>query len=238
MLTKHLLKVFIIRFIGYFAAIFGLLFILLAAEPVVGEELQFRFNKLFQVEHKLAPQVVTSTGGGSTNPQPSTTPTPAGGFGSLSFLSGSEIIPVSTEYGIVIEKINANAKVVPNVNPAVEREYLSALSQGVAASAGSTEPGQPGNIFIFSHSTDAPWNIVRYNAVFYLLKELEKDDRIVVFYNGRRYDYIVYDKTITDPSDVSFLTNRYDKPVLTLQTCDPPGTTLHRLLVRARLEGS
>jgi sortase A len=94
------------------------------------------------------------------------------------------------------------------------------------------------NLFIFSHSADASINIIRFNAIFYLLRELEKGDRVIIFYQSRRYDYLVFDKSITSPADVSFLTNRYDVPVLTLQTCDPPGTLLNRLIVRAKLQGS
>lgn len=146
-------------------------------------------------------------------------------------------MPVSTDFGIVIEKIDANAKVIPDIDPGDEKQYSKALAKGVAAAKGSSKPGEEGNLYIFSHSADAPWNIVRYNAVFYLLRELEAGDRIVVFYKGRRYDYAVFDKTIISPDDVSYLNNRYDKPVLTLQTCDPPGTLKNRLIVRARLAG-
>ncbi len=138
----------------------------------------------------------------------------------------------------MIEKINANARVIPNVNPANEREHVEALKYGVAEALGSTPPGQPGNLYLFSHSTDAPWNIVRFNAIFYLLRELEPGDRVIIFYKNKRYDYIVFDKAVVSPSDVAYLTNKYDFPVLTLQTCDPPGTLLNRLVVRARLVNS
>lgn len=188
--------------------------------PLLQAEVGYRIDKIRGVK-RTVPNIVTST----VN------------FGNLS-ASADTIIPVSTEYGIVIEKINANAKVVAGVNPANEREYVQALQQGVAEALGSTPPGQAGNLYLFSHSTDAPWNIVRFNAIFYLLKELEVGDRVIIFYQNRRYDYIVFDKTITSPTDVSFLTNRYDSPVLTLQTCDPPGTLLNRLVVRARLISS
>lgn len=145
------------------------------------------------------------------------------------------IIPLSTEFGIVIEKINANAKIVPNVDAGDEKAYVAALRQGVAQALGSTPPGQPGNLYLFSHSTDAPWNIIRYNAIFFLLRELEIGDKVIIFYQNKRFDYIVFDKIITEAEDVSYLTSRYSEPVLTLQTCDPPGTLLKRLIVRAKL---
>ncbi len=230
-----------VRFFGYFAFFTGLLLAVLTIEPVIGEEGRYRLDQLFGIEHTIdssigqtAQQIITSQG--IAQAQPSAKPTVS--LGGIEFSTEKSITPASTEYGIVIEKINANAKVIPNVHPGDEAEYMQALVQGVAATSGSTPPGQPGNLYIFSHSTDAPWNIVRYNAIFYLLGKLDTGDKIVVFYQGKRYDYIVYDKTVTDPSNISFLSNRYDKPVLTLQTCDPPGTTLNRLIVRARLQSS
>ena len=158
-------------------------------------------------------------------------------FGDVKVQENS-IIPLSTEYGIVIEKINANAKIIANVNPANEKQYVQALQYGVAEALGSTAPGQRGNLYLFSHSTDAPWNIIRFNAIFYLLKELQAGDKVIIFYANKRYDCIVFDKAITRPDDISYLTNRYDQPVLTLQTCDPPGTLLNRLIVRAKLISS
>lgn len=195
--------------------------------PVVQSEFKYRWDQARGVR-RTVPNVITSSG------QPVDD---ISGFGNLSANENS-IIPASTEFGIVIEKINANAKIVPNVNPADEQEYTNALTQGVAHAAGTTMPGEPGNFYLFSHSTDAAWNIVRYNAIFYLLRELEAGDRVIIFYQNRRYDYIVFDKAVTAPSDISYLVNRYDAPVLTLQTCDPPGTLLNRLIVRARLAGS
>ena len=234
------------RFFGYllfFAGLFGIIFML---GPLVQAEFNYRKDRILGVR-----RTVPSLTSGESRPTPEVSgPTPQGsnepvsnGQGesvSFSAVSASEnsIIPVSTQYGIVIEKINANAKIVPNVNPGNEREYVEALKSGVAEALGSTPPGEPGNLYLFSHSTDAPWNIVRYNAIFYLLRELVPGDRVIIFYKNRRYDYIVFDKLIVKPDDVSYLTNRYDSPVLTLQTCDPPGTLLNRLVVRAKLASS
>ena len=191
--------------------------------PLFQVELRYRLDRVFGVKRTVAvANVITSSQGGNAN------------FGSVNSQENT-IIPVSTHYGIVIEKINANSKVIAGVNPASEREYTRALAQGVAEALGSTPPGQAGNLYLFSHSTDAPWNMIRNNAVFYLLRELEVGDRVVIFYKDVRYDYIVFDKSIVSPTDISFLTNKYETPVLTLQTCDPPGTLLNRLIVRAKL---
>lgn len=203
--------------------------IVLGVEPVVGEEARYRWESIVGIKHTLSPQVITSAGLVSGE---------ATGFGTLSSSVGEKIIiPASTDFGIVIEKINANAKIISGVDPGNEAEYTQALSQGVAAAKGSTLPGEVGNLYIFSHSADAPWNTVRFNAVFYLLRELVPGDRVVIFYKSRRYDYVVYDKMVVRAEDTQYLANRYDQPVLTLQTCDPPGTLLNRLIVRARLAG-
>lgn len=201
----------------------GLIFIL---GPLVKAELNYRTDKILGIKRTLSANIVTSSG--------------AAGPSSFANVSTSEniITPVSTEYGIVIEKINANARIVSNVDPSDEKTYLAALTQGVAEAQGSTPPGQPGNLYLFSHSTDAPWNMIRFNAIFYLLKELEVGDRVVIFRGNIRFDYVVFDKNIVSPNDTSYLTNRYDTPVLTLQTCDPPGTLLRRLVVRAKLVSS
>lgn len=236
--SAHFRKIFLIRFSGYFLIQVGLIIILLIAEPVINEEMKFRVNQLLNRQHIL-PRVITSAVNQPVNNlQVQPTPQPSTGnssFGDLMFGSSEIIIPASTDFGIVIEKINANARVVANVDPGNERDYMNALSQGVAHAKGTVFPGQKGNIYLFSHSTDAPWNVVRYNAIFYLLGKLEVGDRVIMFYQGRRFDYFVYDKTIANPTDTHFLTDTYNDSVLTLQTCDPPGTTLNRLIIRAKL---
>lgn len=229
-MSKRFKLILIVRFIGYlvfFSSVAGIVFML---GPIIQAEAKYRLDKAFKVKRTVA-EIVT------TPDQPTDSINQTDTVSDFSSIETSEnsIVPVSTEYGIVIEKINANARIVPNVNPAKEKEYTNALKDGVAEALGSTLPGQPGNLYLFSHSTDAPWNIVRFNAIFYLLRELEAGDKVIIFKNHKRYDYIVFDKVVVNPNDVSYLTNRYDYPVLTLQTCDPPGTLLNRLVVRAKL---
>lgn len=235
MASKKFKQVLFIRFLANLAVLTAILGLITEFGPVLSAEFNFRKDQFFNVTRTVAnisPESEDKKSGTLAN-------NPKSGFGNiLEKASADKIItPVSTDYGIVIEKINANAKVIPEVDPGNEAQYTKALSQGVAAVKGSTEPGQKGNIYIFSHSVDAPWNIIRFNAIFYLLRELNPGDKVLLFYKERRFDYIVYDKQIANPKDLSFLANRYDQPVLTLQTCDPPGTLLNRLVIRAKLEG-
>ncbi len=231
-MSKHFKLVLTIRFLGYLLFCVGTAAFILMLGPLIQVEASYRMDKLLGVKHTI-PTVITSNVQSATG-SAVTAPDTFGGVAS----SGDIITPVSTDFGIVIEKINANALVVPDVNPASEQDYALALTKGVAHAAGTRFPGEKGNVYLFSHSTDAPWNIVRFNAVFYLLRELEPGDRIITFYKDKRYDYVVFDKTVVDPNDVSYLTNIYQDSILTLQTCDPPGTLFKRLIVRAKLVGS
>lgn len=156
-------------------------------------------------------------------------------------LSGNEKIPadkkaikpVDEDYGIVIPKINANSKIIKDVNPFKSSEYQWALTKGVAQAKGSVYPGQFGNLFLFSHSSVNFYEAVRYNSVFYLLSKLEKGDEIYIFYKKNKIKYSVIGKKLVDPNDISYLTKGSSKHTLTLMTCWPPGTTYKRLLVIA-----
>lgn len=232
-MSKRYKIVFLIRFFGYFLLFSGLFGVVFILGPLIQAEIGYRKDRILGIKRS----VTTSTTPFQMPLPQAQDGTKAEGFETVK-ASENIIEPVSTDYGIVIEKINANAKIIARVNPANEKEYVKALQSGVAEALGSTPPGDPGNLYLFSHSTDAPWNIIRFNAIFYLLRELNKGDRVIVFYQNRRYDYIVFDKVIVEPEDISYLTNRYDVPVLTLQTCDPPGTLLKRLVIRAKLVSS
>ncbi|MCL5432816.1 MAG: sortase, partial [Patescibacteria group bacterium] len=117
-----------------------------------------------------------------------------------------------------------------------EKEFLEILQKGVAHAKGTVFPGDLGNIYLFAHSTDNFWDVGRYNAVFYLLKDLAKGDDVVVFFQDRRHNYVVSETIIADPQDVSYLVNGQEtgEEKLILQTCWPPGTTWKRLIVIAR----
>ena len=136
-------------------------------------------------------------------------------------------------FSIVIPKIEAKAKILPNIDAAKPAEYQPALMKGVAHAKGTVFPGMTGTIYLFAHSTDAPWNISRYNAVFYLLRELEIGDIIVIFFNSSRYNYIVSEKKIVARTENDFFSQKKEE-LLVLQTCYPPGTSQKALLIFAK----
>lgn len=193
--------------------VIGLTIILFIFGPVIKEELNYSFNRASGIKYSIDTVETWSF------QRPINAP--------------------NIDFSIVIPKLNATAPIVGNVDPSNPDEYLKALKKGVAHAAGTPFPGEVGNVFLFAHSTDAFYNIGRYNAVFFLIGRLEKGDEIDTYYRGRLYKYIVYDKKVVEPTDAEYLgTLTAGEKTLTLQTCYPPGTTLKRLVVLARLKES
>jgi sortase A len=141
------------------------------------------------------------------------------------------IVPESEEFGVIIPKIRANAPVIANVDPFNEDEYQYQLTRGVAHAKGTVLPGQTGNVFLFAHSAGNFYEANRYNAIFYLLNKLEKEDEIIVFHDREQYTYKVTETKVVNNDQVEYLTSREAKQTVTLMTCWPAGTTLQRLLV-------
>ncbi|HSW89936.1 MAG TPA: sortase [Patescibacteria group bacterium] len=148
------------------------------------------------------------------------------------------IIPAEKQFQIQIPKIGVDSRVIANVDPSDETAYAAALKQGVAHAMGTDLPGvedaHTKTVYIFGHSTNAPWNISKYNALFYNLKDLSAGDFIRVWFWGKEYDYSVTDRKILAADDVSYLQPQTEKDQLVLQTCWPPGTSLNRLIVVAQ----
>lgn len=148
-------------------------------------------------------------------------------------LKPKTVTPIDPEFGIVIPKIGANARIIAHVDPFDSAAYQKALTRGVAHAKGSHVPGDGKNTFLFAHSSMSFYDALRYNSVFYLLNKLERDDEILVYYHGIRYPYRVIDVRFLPPSMVQYLFSVPKTETVTLMTCWPPGTTAKRLIVIA-----
>lgn len=142
---------------------------------------------------------------------------------------------VGTEAKIIIPKINVEIPVIydePTIN---EAAIQRALEKGVVHYPTTSNPGEIGNGVIFGHSANNILNKGKYKFAFVLLKRLETGDTFYVQKDGKRYVYKVFDKKVVPPTDVSVLYPSFpDKSsTFTLITCDPPGTSLNRLVVTA-----
>ncbi len=146
----------------------------------------------------------------------------------------AEIIPLDTKLGIVIPKIGANSSIIKDVDPLNSKIYQQALTLGVAHAKGTPLPGDPGNSFLFAHSSVDFIQASKYNSVFYLLSKLEIGDQIDIYKEGKRINFYVTEKKIVEAEAISYLTSTNSDPSITLMTCWPPGTDLKRLLVVAK----
>lgn len=230
MTLQEKLKFLGMRTAGNFFLLLSIYGVIATFGPTLMYEVQFKISEARGITYKVkdpTPGFPSYDG---------TTQTSAPGFGDV--LAGATeqvLVPPDTRFSIVIPKIGATAKVIPNVDPLNEKDFLPQLQHGVAHAKGSVFPGMQGNVYLFAHSTDNFWNVGRYNAVFYLIKELKPGDPIAVYFEDRKYNYKVQGSVVKDPSDVDLLVHSQipGKEQLILQTCWPPGTTWKRLFVIA-----
>ena len=240
-IRKHdVIRFLIFRTLGNFFILFTIFGFSMTFGPAIYYEVLFRVSQYQGIHFQVAETKQLSRLGklvkqndASNSASQSDSQTYLGAI-----LSGKKqqiLVPKSTEFSVVIPKIGANENITANVDPSNPDEYLTALEHSVAHAKGSAFPGMDGNVYLFAHSADSFWNVGRYNAVFYLLTEVTPGDDIVIFFQNKRYDYIVYDKQIVEATDVSHIgANLGQGEMITLQTCWPPGTSWKRLLVFAK----
>ena len=140
---------------------------------------------------------------------------------------------VSPEPRLIIPKLNIDVPIRFGVPLA---DVMSAMNNGVAhyrIAGASAFPGEIGNFVITGHSAGDIYSSNPYKYIFSGLERLDDGDLIYVNYHSTRYTYRVVKKEVIEPSDVSALAIETDKPMLTLVTCTPLGTSRYRLLVIA-----
>lgn len=144
-------------------------------------------------------------------------------------------VTVSAEPRLIIPKINVDVPVIYNVGNDYDSQ-MAAMTKGVAQFAipgANSHPGQVGNTVIAGHSSNDLLDQGKYKFIFVQLDKLVPGDTIYANYNSKRYTYVVTKKEVVNPNDVGKLTYETTKPILTLLTCTPLGTSKYRLLVTA-----
>jgi LPXTG-site transpeptidase (sortase) family protein len=174
------------------------------------------------------------------SPTPSAPPDDApligGGDESGAGLPTPSIAPPQIEAGTVLGTIRfeRNGKPLVSDEPLVVRQGIGrkVLSEGPGHYPTTVLPGQPGNAGIAGHRTG-------WSAPFFHLDELQTGDLIVYTADdGATYRYVVHSTQVVDPQDTWVLADdplRLATAMLTLTTCDPPGTNERRLVVFAYL---
>lgn len=140
---------------------------------------------------------------------------------------------VSADPRLIIPKLNVDVPIHFGIPLA---EVMSAMNNGVAhyrIAGASAYPGEIGNLVITGHSAGDVYSSNPYKYIFSGLERLEDGDLIYVNYNSVRYTYRVIRKEVVEPSNVAALVVETEKPLLTLVTCTPLGTSRYRLLVTA-----
>ena len=144
----------------------------------------------------------------------------------------SDSITPSAQPEIIIPKINVQIPVNYGVKTIDESAVENSLESGVVHYPTTSVPGQKGNSAFFGHSSNNIFNKGKYKFAFVLLRTLENDDTFYLTYNGKIYVYKVISKKVVDPSEVGVLGNvEGQTATATLITCDPPGTSLKRMVV-------
>jgi LPXTG-site transpeptidase (sortase) family protein len=231
MTTNDKIRFLILRTIGNFLVLFAIFGVLATFGPALYFEATYQVMQIRGIHFSIGSQNAQSK---ISSAQKSVKEKPLSFADILSGPKEQILVPIDPEFDILIPKIGANARIFPNVDSSNPDVFLPILQKGVAHAAGTFFPGQKGNIYLFAHSTDSFWDVGRYNAIFYLLKDLRKDDEIVIFSKDVRYNYKITYTKVVSPSVVSYVTQaQTGEELLILQTCWPPGTTWQRLLIFA-----
>jgi sortase A len=201
--------------------ILGILLVVLPFAPVIKDEIWYFFKNLTGKKYILTSEA-------------SQAPTV---FGKYLDSKPVYISPVNRTFSLIIEKIGVNVPVVKDVPISDSVAYTEALKHGVAHAGVSKYPSKDiGNVYLFAHASVDFWELGGYATIFNLLRKLEVGDSVHVFFENKDYVYIVQNKEVLPGWNTYPILRPVLDPTLTLQTCDPPGTTLNRLVVTAVLK--
>jgi len=104
------------------------------------------------------------------------------------------------------------------------------LNKGVWARPSTSTPPEGSNTVLTGHrfTYDGP-------ATFYSLDKVVKGDKIVLYWQGKEYDYTVTETKVVPPEAIEIEKATKDKQ-LTVYTCTPLWSAKNRLVVIAKLD--
>lgn len=118
----------------------------------------------------------------------------------------------------------------------LENIFMDELSKWVLRYPWTAKPWENWVSFMFWHSSNYPWMKWEYNDVFALLDNLNFWDEIIIYYNQKKYVYVIKEKKVIKPGNIKILERDPNKKELSLMTCWPVWTTLNRLIAFAELK--
>lgn len=140
---------------------------------------------------------------------------------------------VSPEPRLIIPKLNIDVPVAFGIS---NSQVDEAMNHGVAQFSipgADAIPGQVGNLVLSGHSAGDIYSSNPYKFIFSGLERLNIGDLMYINYNSVRYTYQMTRSEVVEPSDIAALIYDTDRPMLTLITCTPLGTSRYRLLITA-----
>ena len=138
----------------------------------------------------------------------------------------SDLRPIPSENTLFIPQIGADGKVF-------EGNSNATLNKGFWRRPKSSTPDKGGNTVIVAHRflyTAGP-------KTFYNLDKMEVGDKFALYWEGKEYNYEVFEVTIVAPTAVE-IEGYSDEAMVTLYTCTPLWTAKDRLVVKAKLISS
>lgn len=133
---------------------------------------------------------------------------------------------------VIIPKINVEIPVDYTQTTTDEAQIENALESGIVHYPTTSRPGENGNAAFFGHSSNNIFNKGKYKFAFVLLHTLVPGDTFYLTYEGKVYVYKVITKDVVEPTNVGVLDPVPGQTATaTLITCDPPGTSLKRLII-------
>lgn len=146
-------------------------------------------------------------------------------------VSSNSVAPTANPE-VIIPKINVEIPVDFSQTTTDEATIENALENGVVHYPTTVKPGEKGNAAFFGHSSNNIFNKGKYKFAFVLLHTLVPGDTFYLTYQGKVYIYKVISKDVVDPSNIGVLGPvAGQEATATLITCDPPGTSLKRLII-------
>jgi len=122
---------------------------------------------------------------------------------------------------IVVRSIGVDA-------PVVQGDGWEQLKKGVGHHLGTANPGERGNMVLSAHNDV-------FGEIFRHLEKVELKDEILVYSGSRVFRYVVTQKRVIEPTEVSVMYPTSD-PTTTLITCYPYLVDNKRLVVIAELQ--
>lgn len=229
-----IIKFLIIRTLGNFLILFSIFAVVATFGPPLFFEARYQLTQAFAVDYEASEEATVNTFSEIVENRREYKTQPDL-FTEVLNNSKQEILyPEDPSFSVIIPKIGANKRIIPNVDTNDKDYYLEVLTHSIAHAKGTAFPGVDGTTYLFAHSTDNFWSAGRFNAVFYLLNKMEVGDEVILFFGGKRHDYKVSETKVVESSDTHYVASNLGQGErIILQTCWPPGTAWKRLLIFA-----